>query len=154
MKTYNLFLLIVTVLTISACATNNNVEMIDESSEGLLSYIDFSNIDQNSDGFDMEKFELDKSECSISASTADTDGNDLVNIGAGAVGAAAGAAIGAASASTAAAQAAAGPIALISIPITYGIMKLRTRKEAASDKGKILAACLIERGYEVGIKQK
>jgi hypothetical protein len=124
--------------------------MIDESSEGLLSYIDFSNIDQNSEGFDMKKFELDKSECSISASTADTDGNDLANIGAGAVGAA----IGASTASTAAAQAAAGPIALISIPLTYGIMKLSSRKRAAGVKATILSSCLNQRGYEVGIQQK
>lgn len=150
MKTYNLFLLIVTVLTISACATNNNVEMIDESSEGLLSYIDFSNIDQNSEGFDLDKFQLDKSECAIFASTADIDGNDLVNIGA----ATAGAAVAASTASTAAAQAAAGPIALISIPITYAFMKLSSRKKAPSLKTRVLASCLNERGYEVGIQQK
>ena len=138
------------ILTLTGCATNNNVEIIDQSSEGLLGYIDFSKINQNAKGFDLEKFKLDKRECAISASTADIDGNDMANIGA----ATAGAAISASTASTAAAQAAAGPIALLSIPLTYGIMKLASRNKAAPIKASLLSSCLNERGYEVGIKQK
>ena len=137
-------------ITLTGCATNNNVEMIDQSSEGLLGYIDFSKINKNTEGFDLEKFKLDKRECSISASTADIDGNDMANIGA----ATAGAAISASTASTAAAQAAAGPIALLSIPLTYGIMKIASRNKAASIKASLLSSCLNERGYLVGIKQK
>ncbi|MFL2697875.1 MAG: hypothetical protein ACJ0F4_01580 [Gammaproteobacteria bacterium] len=137
-------------LILSGCASNNYVEIIDESSEGLLSYIDFSNIDTKKEGFNPNILEQDKTECAISASTADIDGNDLANIGAASVGAAAGAA----SASTAAASAAAGPIALLSVGIVYGAQKLSSRKRAAPIKAMLLTSCLNERGYEVGIKQR
>lgn len=140
----------IVILTFTGCATTNNVEMIDQSSEGLLNYINFSKVNQSKEDFDLQKFTLDKKECAISASTADIDGNDIANIGA----ATAGAAISASTASTAAAQAAAGPIALVSIPLTYGIMKLVSRNRAAPIKASLLSSCLNERGYEVGIKQK
>ncbi len=137
-------------LILSSCASNSNVEMIDESSEGLISYIDFSKVDKEKDNFNLNTFEVDKTECAIAASTADIDGNDLANIGAASVGAAAGAA----SASTAAASAAAGPIALLSVGIVYGAQKLSSRKRAAPIKTALLASCLTERGYEVSIRQR
>ena len=142
--------LVIFSLFISGCATTNTIEIIDESSEGLLSYMDFSSVDKTKEGFDLNTFEQDKSDCAITASTADTDGNDLANIGVVSVGAA----VGAASASTAAAAAVAGPLAILSVGIVYGLGKIANRRNAAPIKASILSSCLNEMGYEVSIKQK
>tara|TARA_X000001036_G_C20389306_1_gene688038 strand:- start:129 stop:686 length:558 start_codon:yes stop_codon:yes gene_type:complete len=138
-------LLIIFILIFQGCASNN-IKIVDESSEGLLSAIDFSRIDD--ENLDKNQFEKDKTTCAIAASTADTDGNDLANIGAASVGAAAGAA------SLPATAVAAGPIAILSVGIVYGIQKVASRNNAAPIKALILESCLKEKGYLVQIKQK
>tara|TARA_B100000212_G_scaffold141659_1_gene106626 strand:+ start:255 stop:818 length:564 start_codon:yes stop_codon:yes gene_type:complete len=136
---------IILILIFQGCA-GNKINVVDESSEGLLRAIDFSRV--NYKNLDKNQFEEDKSTCAIAASTADTDGNDLANIGAASVGAAAGAA-----SLPATATAAAGPIAILSVGIVYGIQKVASRNNAAPLKALILESCLKEKGYEVQIKQ-
>ena len=139
---------IILILIFQGCASNsNNIKVIDESSAGLLSAIDFSRID--TDNLDKNQFEEDKTSCAITASTADVDGNDLANIGAASIGAAAGAA-----SLPATAAAAAGPLAVLAVGIVYGVQKVISRNNAAPIKALILESCLKERGYEVQIKQK
>ena len=112
--------------------------MTDESSEGLLSYmeIDSSNVK------DQQRLEKDKVECAIFASTKDIS-KDAAVLGGATLGAAAGA-----STATGAAAAVAGPIALLSIGITYGLSKI-----AATVKANVLKQCLTEKGYIVDIKK-
>ena len=105
----------------------------------------YPSIDKN---LDKKQFEDDKTTCAIAASTADTDGNDLANISAASVGAAAGAA-----SLPATAAAAAGPIAILSVGIVYGIQKVASRNNAAPIKALMLESCLQEKGYQVQIKQ-
>ena len=137
---------IILILIFQGCASNK-INVVDESSEGLLRAIDFSRV--NYKNLDKDQFEEDKVSCAIAASTADTDGNDLANIGAASVGAAAGAA-----SLPATAAAAAGPIAILSVGIVYGIQKVASRNNAAPLKALILESCLKQKGYEVQIKQK
>tara|TARA_Y100000748_G_C15250884_1_gene392886 strand:- start:68 stop:523 length:456 start_codon:yes stop_codon:yes gene_type:complete len=136
---------IILILIFQGCASNN-IKVLDESSDGLLNVIDFSQIDNKN--LDKEQFENDKTTCAIAASTADTDGNDLANIGAASVGAAVGA-----SSLPATAAAAAGPIAILSVGIVYGIQKVASRNNAAPIKALMLESCLQEKGYQVQIKQ-
>ena len=137
---------IILILIFQGCVSNK-INVVDESSEGLLRAIDFSRV--NYKNLDKNQFEEDKTTCAIAASTADTDGNDLANIGAASVGAAAGAA-----SLPATATAAAGPIAILTVGIVYGIQKVASRNNAAPLKALILESCLKEKGYEVQIKQK
>jgi len=137
---------IILILIFQGCASNK-INVVDESSEGLLRAIDFSRV--NSKNLDKNQFEEDKSTCAIAASTADTDGDDLANIGSSAIGAAAGVA-----SLPATATAAAGPIAILSVGVVYGIQKVASRNNAAPLKALILESCLKEKGYEVQIKQK
>lgn len=137
---------IILILIFQGCASNK-INVIDESSEGLLRAIDFSRV--NYKNLDKGQFEADKTSCAIEASTADTDGNDLANIGAASLGAAAGAA-----SLPATAAVAAGPIAILSVGIVYGVQKIASRNNAAPLKALILESCLKQKGYEVRIKQK
>tara|TARA_Y100001970_G_C13889972_1_gene678198 strand:- start:191 stop:640 length:450 start_codon:yes stop_codon:yes gene_type:complete len=136
---------ILLIFIFQGCASNN-IKILDESSDGLLNVIDFSKIDNKN--LDKKQFEDDKTTCAIAASTADTDGNDLANISAASVGAAAGAA-----SLPATAAAAAGPIAILSVGIVYGIQKVASRNNAAPIKALMLESCLQEKGYQVQIKQ-
>tara|TARA_B100001123_G_C14468557_1_gene693476 strand:- start:48 stop:503 length:456 start_codon:yes stop_codon:yes gene_type:complete len=140
-----LTVILLSLVVITNCASNKvrYIEMTDESSEGLLSYmeIDSSNVK------DQQRLEKDKVECAIFASTKDIS-NDTAILGGATLGAAAGA-----STATGAAAAVAGPIALLSIGITYGLAKIGERNMAATVKANVLKQCLTERGYTVDIKK-
>jgi hypothetical protein len=117
--------------------------MTDESSAGLLSYMDID----DSNVKDKKRLEDDKVQCAIFASTKDIS-NDAAILGGATVGAAVGA-----STATGAAAAVAGPIALLSIGITYALAKMGERNQAPTIKAYVLKQCLTEKGYSVDIKR-
>ena len=132
------------VLSLSGCVNTNYVEPKSQSSEGLLSYIDFSNVDQEDPQFNEKQFEEDKVNCAIAAATADIDGNDAATIG---VQSLTGAALVAASVVTA-------PIAILAVPLSYGLSKLSSRSAAPQTRLNSLRSCLTEKGYKVDQKRK
>ena len=136
---------LLSLVIVSSCASNKvrYVQMTDESSEGLLSYMDID----SSNVKDKQILEDDKVQCAIYASTKDIS-NDAATLGGATVGAAVGA-----SSATGAAAAVAGPIALLSIAITYGLSKMGERNMAATVKANVLKQCLTEKGYSVDIKR-
>jgi len=139
-----LFVPLGVILFLSGCANTNYVEPTSQSSEGLLSYIDFSNVDQQAAQFNENQFEEDKVNCAITAATADIDGNDAVNIG---IQTATGAALVAASVVTL-------PIAVLSLPLSYGLSKLSSRATAPQARVNVLRRCLTEKGYTVDQKRR
>ena len=132
------------IFYLSGCVNTNYVEPTSQSSEGLLSYIDFSNVDQQAAQFNETQFEEDKVNCAITAATADIDGNDAVNIG---VQSLTGVALVATSVVTA-------PIAVLALPLSYGLGKLSSRSTAPQTRLNFLRRCLTEKGYTVDQKRR
>ena len=134
-----LFVPLGVVFFLSGCLNTDYVEPTSQSSEGLLGYVDFSNVDQQAAQFNETQFEEDKVNCAITAATADIDGNDALNIG---VQSLTGVALVAASVVTA-------PIAVLSLPLSYGLGKLSSRSVAPQTRLNMLMGCLTEKGYTV-----
>jgi hypothetical protein len=126
------------------CVNTNYVEPTSQSSEGLLTYLDFSNVNQQDPQFNTKQFNEDKVNCSIAAATADIDGNDAATVGTQAL-------TGAALVAT---SVVAAPVAILALPLSYGLSKLSSRSAAPQTRLNFLRSCLIEKGYKVDQKRK
>jgi hypothetical protein len=135
---------------LSACATAAYVDMTQDDSESLLSYVDFSKVARDADTSEYD-FELIKRECAVQASALDTtlgveEAGIIVgtNIAAGAL--------------VAAAVPVTAPVAILSFLLStaagIGSVGISGQVNAPSLKTSALVTCLREKGYDVDIRRK